>query len=372
MRIVLWQNVLSPHQLPYIIRLMDDERVDEVILAVEREMTAQRKAMGWETPQYEGIEKCKIYINPLETVVSHLLQERTEDSWHLFSGIRGNKFVYDVFKKSIAYKLHRGIVVERPNTFAFGNANGKPLWLHWLRYRIQDYTNIKHVEKIFAMGSSATKFFRSVRKEWTVYPFCYCTTSYNYQLENISRIPRLIFVGSLNSRKGVASLVRAFANHKGNMTLDIVGDGPERKQLEQIKVDNNLNDVVFYGNKNNSEVLDLMPHHDVLVLPSVYDGWGAVVNEALMRGLYVIVSDKCGAGDLVDNDKQRGIVFRSGDVASLTEALKYVNDNIDIIRANRTNRANWAESHIGGKVVAKYMVDCLDGLSVPAPYLSEK
>lgn len=35
MRIVFWQNCLSPHQLPYIVHLMDDKRVDEVVVVTE-------------------------------------------------------------------------------------------------------------------------------------------------------------------------------------------------------------------------------------------------------------------------------------------------------------------------------------------------
>ena len=36
MRIVFWQNCLSPHQLPYIVHLMDDKRVDEVVVVTEK------------------------------------------------------------------------------------------------------------------------------------------------------------------------------------------------------------------------------------------------------------------------------------------------------------------------------------------------
>ena len=64
MRIVFWQNVLSPHQLPYITRLVADQRVDEVVIAVGEAMSADRKNMGWETPQFNGIEKCHVYIAP--------------------------------------------------------------------------------------------------------------------------------------------------------------------------------------------------------------------------------------------------------------------------------------------------------------------
>ena len=308
--------------------------------------------------------------SPPPVLVNNLLEKRAEQSWHLFSGIRGYKFVYDAFRTSLTYTLHRALVTERPNTYAFGMANGKPLWLHYLRYRIQDYANMKHIDKVFAMGSLATSFFRSVNKAWQVYPFCYCTSSCNNLNTTLSGTPKLIFVGSLSLRKNVGTLMRAIAVHKDTLLVDIVGDGPERSKLEKMKKDYNINGVSFLGSRKNSEVADLLLEHDVLVLPSVYDGWGAVVNEALMRGLYVIVSNRCGASDLVDTDNKRGIVFRGGDVDGLAKALKHVVSNISAIRATRAERARWAEEHIGGDAVAKYMVDCLEEKDVPVVYMA--
>ena len=46
MRIVFWQNCLSPHQLPYIVHLMDDKRVDEVVVVTEESISDERKKMG--------------------------------------------------------------------------------------------------------------------------------------------------------------------------------------------------------------------------------------------------------------------------------------------------------------------------------------
>lgn len=57
-----------------------------------------------------------------------------------------------------------------------------------------------------------------------------------------------------------------------------------------------------------SEVPEFMQHNDVLILPSLHDGWGAVVNEAMTLGLYVIVSDRCGAKALIA-DETDGLIL---------------------------------------------------------------
>jgi len=68
---------------------------------------------------------------------------------------------------------------------------------------------------------------------------------------------------------------------------------------------------------------------DCLVLPSEYEPWGLVVNEAMAAGLPVIVSDKVGcAADLVRSG-ENGVVYRCGDLAALAKALGVVVTDAD-------------------------------------------
>lgn len=103
-----------------------------------------------------------------------------------------------------------------------------------------------------------------------------------------------------------------------------------------------------------------MQQVDIFILPSIYDGWGAVVNEALQAGCYVICSDAAGASDLILNDKRLESVFHRGNVKQLAEAMSWCNEHIQEIRGNRNFRMQWADEHISGKAVAKYMIDCLE------------
>ena len=113
------------------------------------------------------------------------------------------------------------------------------------------------------------------------------------------------------------------------------------------------------GSVSINQIPDYLYNSDVLVLPSLYDGWGAVVNEALQAGCYVICSDACGACMLLINNSKLGIVFKAGSDTALADCMKYVNTHLDEIRANREYRINWAETHIGGPTIARYLVDCL-------------
>ena len=48
MRIVFWQNCISPHQMPYIIKLLNDSRVQEVVVVSDEVTSKERINMGWQ------------------------------------------------------------------------------------------------------------------------------------------------------------------------------------------------------------------------------------------------------------------------------------------------------------------------------------
>lgn len=374
MKLFFWQNCLSPHQLPYIVHLSEDESVDSVVIAAGETVNEVRKRMGWDITTFPGLDKCEIYIAPTSQTIEHLLSQSLEDSYHLFSGIRGFEFVFDAFTRSLKYKLRRGLITERPNTFAFGQANGKPLWLHRIRFFLQDRKFAPHIQSVFAIGDDAVDYFRSVWKQWIVYPFAYCTDSAEQTQCNSTLLRNetcFVFVGSLSWRKATMDILRANSliinKNKTESSISFVGDGPERTKLESyIKQTKNRN-VILLGTRKNSEIPSILMEQDILILPSVYDGWGAVVNEALTQGLYVICSDKCGAKELL-TDQRCGKVFRGGNYKQLAAIMKYCIEHIAEIRVNRKFRQEWAQQCISGKVIARYMIDCLMGEKVNRPW----
>jgi glycosyltransferase involved in cell wall biosynthesis len=79
--------------------------------------------------------------------------------------------------------------------------------------------------------------------------------------------------------------------------------------------------VRWLGLRPIDEIPALMGDADCLVLPSRYDGWGAVVSEALMAGTPAICSDRCGAAGAVRASGWGG-VFPSGNVEALADLLR--------------------------------------------------
>ena len=370
MRLVFWQNCLSPHQLPYIVHISDmGGQVDEVVIVAGETVSGERKSMGWSLGKYPGLDKCKVYVKPHECIVESLLAERTSDTWHLFSGIRADAFVFSCLERSMKYDLHRGMIVERPNTYDFKRniRNAKPYWLHRIRFWLKDRKYAKKMEVVFAMGMEAVEYYQSLGMKWKVLPFMYCTQAREGESLPVGQTgeTKILFVGSLSYWKSpqviscsVAACMKADSNFLCHVTY--VGDGMCRADMEKYVAAHHLEkQVTFAGFQPIADVPQWMQKNDVLILPSLYDGWGAVVNEALQAGCFVICSDACGASMLLEEDAKLGLVFHAGDVKLLTKHIKYCGEHIAEIRSNRAYRQDWAEEHISGKVVAKYMVDAL-------------
>ena len=175
-----------------------------------------------------------------------------------------------------------------------------------------------------------------------------------------SEILALTFVGHLCRRKNVKVVLKALGRLPAHIrvSFDIYGDGEQRASLEKIaqRMPSHVK-VVFHGKVPMKEVCSAIQRHDILLLPSLYDGWGAVVNEALMCVLYVICSSRCGA-NLLLSTVDNGRIFQNNDSHDLQRIICDCYENRENIRQNRMVRHQWSQC-IEGATVARYMVDNL-------------
>jgi glycosyltransferase involved in cell wall biosynthesis len=123
----------------------------------------------------------------------------------------------------------------------------------------------------------------------------------------------------------------------------------------------------------NIAAIEWLRHADILLLPSTgKEGWGAVINEALMQGVPVLCSDRCGARDLLA-EPWIGEVFKTDSVKSLGDVLARW-----IVRGKRTPELTkriqaWSRC-IEGDSVADYFASVLrhvyGGAQRPVPQWS--
>jgi glycosyltransferase involved in cell wall biosynthesis len=133
----------------------------------------------------------------------------------------------------------------------------------------------------------------------------------------------LLFVGKLVDRKAPLDLVQAVSamGAEGRRcVVAFVGDGERRGAVEEALLASGVRGRVV-GFANQSALAGWYAAADLLVLPSLRETWGLVVNEAMAAGLPVVVSDRVGCrADLVE-DRGTGAVHRAGDPHDLARAL---------------------------------------------------
>lgn len=142
-----------------------------------------------------------------------------------------------------------------------------------------------------------------------------------------------------------------------------MGDGELFNEVMNIA--NYNHKVVVKGRLDNDSARQIMSNHDYLILPSLYDGWGAVVNEALSVGTRVLCSDACGASILLDG-KWRGESFKQ---TQAIETIRKWAEKGPLSQQERDRILSWANTHICGKVAAQYFLEVINNESTTAPWL---
>ncbi|MEW6095986.1 MAG: glycosyltransferase family 4 protein [bacterium] len=135
----------------------------------------------------------------------------------------------------------------------------------------------------------------------------------------------VLFIGDLYRSKGVGILLKAFSNVLStipNASLDIVGDGPEKGELENeckiLQIESNVN---FYGRVLYEETLDFYYRANIVVLPSiVVENSPLSIYEAMASAKPVIGSRIGGIPELIV-DEETGLLFTPNDAEELSKKI---------------------------------------------------
>lgn len=157
---------------------------------------------------------------------------------------------------------------------------------------------------------------------------------------------RVIFAGRLIPLKSVDTIIAAQALllAKGiRIALLIIGDGPCGPALRaSARAAGRL--VKFAGAQPPARTRAYMRLGDVLVLPSLSEGRGLVLVEAMLEGLAVIASDIEGARELIEVN-ENGLLFPAGNAAALAEQLEILTSRPDLLHKLRNNGRSFVSRH---------------------------
>jgi glycosyltransferase involved in cell wall biosynthesis len=135
-----------------------------------------------------------------------------------------------------------------------------------------------------------------------------------------------LFCAKLQPWKAPMDVLEAFAlANVPNSYVVFAGDGPLRSALEQRARDLGISERMrILGFVNQSQLPSVYSSADLLILPSLYEPFGLVVNEAMLCGCPVAVSDRVGAKYDLVREGETGYVFPSGDKEAMAAILRDV------------------------------------------------
>lgn len=322
----------------------------QVTLCADMIMLPEREKMGWRPENTEGIS---LLVGLSWEEAKRVMADSPRDAVHFISGVRGVNHGGRLTR--LAARSGRRIcwICETWDHRGWRGA------LRGLLYRAEAIYYRRVLERVFAMGDLGVADYVAVgHLRARVVPFNY-VVAYVPSLRGLrpTRSPFVFgYVGALIPRKRVDLLLRALAtlpHEVDDWVVEIHGDGPERAALETLAGSLGIAcRVRWCGKFDSNESPKRMAGLDTLVLPSDFDGWGAVVNEALLCGVPVVVSDACGAACLPRRHGW-GCTFGVGDVGACARAC------LDLLESPVAVDAREVDAVIGPRATASRLTGAL-------------
>jgi len=167
---------------------------------------------------------------------------------------------------------------------------------------------------------------------------------------------QILFVGGTMPRKGISTLLSAWADYDGSETLLVAGYG-DTKSFASLRADHGVapDRVEYLGFVADDHLLKLYRESKAFVLPSFEEGFGIPVLEALAAGTPVICSDAVGSRFVV-KECDAGEIFPAGDPDALRGVLTdLLNDN-----EARTARGVAGRDHVARNYLWRHVVADLE------------
>lgn len=236
-----------------------------------------------------------IPTGPLGLLVSKMLRIP-----HVLTIIGGD--IYDPTKRS---SPHRHLVTKCINSFIINSADGVIAISNDTKGRAEKHYRINKEIRVINYG-----FIPPILAQ-----------PKHVHLSRDNKQFYLITIGRLIKRKGFEYLIHCIERLPKNVVLIIVGDGPMEADLRELARTRKVNDrVILTGYLPRAQVYEYLQNADCFVLPSLHEGLGIVVQEAMYVGLPIVCTDNGGQTDLI-KEPRNGILVKPGNIEKLTGAI---------------------------------------------------
>jgi len=328
-------------------------RVD-LRVVYDHAMTEDRRRLGWASVKQEYHFCMLDHDRKVRRAISIARSER--ERIHIINGIWAETAFTAVTFELAKLGVPFAIYTECPDLTVSRS---------WLRRRAHASVGrwvARRARALFAISHLAADYFGSLGfAENRIYPFGYFRASPVPRTNVLHAVKvDIVYVGQLIHRKGLDILLRAIRpllEKNPQIRLSLIGTGPEQASIESgLRQDGLLGSVKLEGAHPSSQIHERLARASLLVLPSRWDGWGLVINEAFAAGVPVIASDRCGGADLIVQGAN-GYKFRSESVDDLRTCLSaFLASDQKQMRAAALRTA----SSLAIPVVCEYLVACVE------------
>ena len=156
-------------------------------------------------------------------------------------------------------------------------------------------------------------------------PYGFPKTAGERSRRNISDKFTFLYAGNQNLRKGIHILYKAWAScnfEPEKAELVLIG----KNQLPQSLKKNLPSSIKFIQNIPHKELNRYYQRANVFVLPTLADGFGMVISEAMAQGLPVITTHNSGGPDIIQH-RQNGLLVEANDIEALAKELRWAFEN---------------------------------------------
>ncbi|KAF2328703.1 glycosyltransferase family 4 protein [Flavobacterium ginsenosidimutans] len=169
---------------------------------------------------------------------------------------------------------------------------------------------------------------------------------------------KVLFIGGLSQRKGISYLFDAIEGMQDKVELTIVG----QKSVPNCQALNTaLEKHHWIPSLSHDQVLACMREHDVFVFPSLFEGFGLVITEAMSQGIPVITTDRTAGPDLIKNGED-GWIVPAGSSEALKEVINKILEKPEILEQAGTAAQNKAKTRPWA-VYGQEMAEAVSSLS---------
>lgn len=353
MKVFFWQPLLTEHSVHTLNAISRELRMDPVFYVTKLE-DCERSSQGWSIVNPTGLRVHSDGAIGRLRSARVLIQNRS--NLHFFGSPLENKLDLLLYVIVRLYNIPCVLISEPINDTRyayFGYASKRMCHKKALRKIYQKVVTLLLGKRstLLAISEKSLKQYESLgwNRElvipWGYYVPLKCSST----KRNPSDVLRMIFVGNLIPRKGLDIVLKALSqlvnSQRGRVSLDVYGPGDIERYSE-------FRDVFTYrGMIQFGDAQRIMTNYDIVVIPSHFDGWGVVVNEAILAGVPAIVSHQVGASSIV-KEYQCGVVVAPNSVNAYLKIIEHLLENSAVLK-NWQKNCSLAKRRITPDAMAK-------------------